>query len=87
MTNRGLPSAAPPQPKVLTADYADPVDEKYCAAPVQLLEPRIELRLTEINIIQTPRRSDAIHLQRVERTTDLSYRVVSAVCSARCLAG
>jgi hypothetical protein len=45
-----------------------------CAAPVQLLEPRIELRLIEINIIHPPRRrSDAIHLQRVERITDLSY--------------
>ena len=52
------------------------VDEESCAAPIQLLEPRTELGLTEIGIINTRRRSDAIQFQRIECVTDLSYRAV-----------
>ena len=38
-------------------------------------------------IINIRRRRNTIHLQRVERVTDLSYRAAGAVRSARCLAG
>jgi hypothetical protein len=59
------------------------VDEKCCAATVQLLEPRIELRLTEMNIIHTRRRSDAIHPStcRTRNRSQLSRRRRGVQCS------
>ena len=65
----------------------DGVHEKVAPRRFSCSNPRIELRLTEVDIINTRRRSDAIHLQRIKRVTDLSYRAVCAVCSARCSAG